>query len=50
MSGFWAMVKGTFSMYKDKHALKLLNESAPHGSATLVQIAKPEHALEETNA
>jgi hypothetical protein len=44
------MVKGTFSMYKDKHALKLLNESAPHGSATLVQIAKPEHALEETNA
>jgi hypothetical protein len=44
------MVKGTFSMYKDKHALKLLNESGPHGVAKLVQIAKPEHALEETNA
>jgi hopanoid biosynthesis associated radical SAM protein HpnH len=50
MSGFWSMVKGTFSMYKDKHALKLLNEPAPHGPAKLVQIAKPEHELEETNA
>jgi len=49
MSGFWPWSRH-FSMYKDKHALKLLNESAPHGSATLVQIAKPEHALEETNA
>jgi hopanoid biosynthesis associated radical SAM protein HpnH len=50
MSGFWAMVKGTFSLYKDKHALKLLHEPAPHGPATLVQIGKPERELEETNA
>jgi len=47
--GFAGMVRGTFSLYKDKHALKLLSESAPHGPATLVQIQNPEHTLEETN-
>jgi hypothetical protein len=50
MSGFWAMVKGTFSLYKNKHALDLLNEPAPHGPATLVQIAEPARATEEINA
>jgi hypothetical protein len=49
-SGFVAMVKGTFSMYNDAHALKLLDEPMPTGPAPLVQIAKAEHALEETNA
>jgi hypothetical protein len=44
------MVKGNFSMYKDAHALKLLNDSAPHGPAKLVQIAEPAHAsMAETN-
>ncbi len=33
LKGFWAMVRGTFSLYKDEHALKLLNEPAPHGPA-----------------
>jgi hypothetical protein len=50
LSGFWGMVKGTFSLYKDDHALKLLNEPAPHGPATLVQIEQPERVLEGTNA
>jgi hypothetical protein len=50
VKGFLAMVKGNFSLYKDRHALKLLDEAAPHGPATLVQIAKPAPALEETNA
>ena len=44
------MVKGTFSSYKDEHALKLLNEWKPEGHAPLVQIAEPVRALEETNA
>ena len=50
MSGFWAMVKGTFSSYKSKHALKQLNEWSTHSSAPLVQIAAPARELEETNA
>jgi hopanoid biosynthesis associated radical SAM protein HpnH len=50
LEGFWAMVKGTFSMYNDAHALKLLDEPMPTGPAKLVQIAEPEHELEETNA
>ncbi len=50
LEGFWAMVKGTFSLYKDKHALDLLNQPVPHGPSTLVQIAQPEVALEETHA
>ena len=44
------MVRGTFSKYRDQHALNLLNEPAPHGPATLVQIAEPAHSLEETRA
>ncbi len=44
------MVKGNFSMYKDAHALELLNEPAPHGPAKLVKIAEAVPALEETNA
>ena len=50
LKGFWAMAKGNFSSYKSQHALNLLNEPAPHGPATLVQIEKPKPALEETNA
>jgi hypothetical protein len=45
LKGFWGMVRGTFSSYKDDHALKLLNEwarMAPH--TPLVQIEKPAHA------
>jgi hypothetical protein len=50
MAGFWGMVKGTFSSYKSKHALKQLNEWSTHSSAALVQIKEPARALEETNA
>jgi len=50
LKGFWGMVRGTFSSYRDEHALRLLNEPAPHGRAPLVQIEKPAHAMEETNA
>ncbi len=49
LKGFWGMVRGTFSSYRDAHALKMLHESAPHAPASLVTIAagagKP--ALEE---
>jgi hypothetical protein len=50
LKGFWGMVRGTFSTYRDQHALNLLNEPAPHGPSSLVQIQKPAHAFEETNA
>ncbi len=50
LSGFWGMVKGTFSTYKSKHAMKQLNEWGTHSTATLVQIANSAEALEETNA
>ena len=50
LKGFLAMVRGTFSRYPDQHALNLLNEPAPHGPASLVQIASPDHELEETRA
>jgi hypothetical protein len=43
------MARGNFSLYKDEAALKLLDEPAPHGPATLVQIAEPEHAYEQTS-
>jgi hypothetical protein len=51
MKGFLAMVRGTFSSYRDPHAQKLLNDfasqqAAPHKS--LVQIAEPAPVLEET--
>jgi len=47
LKGFWGMVRGTFSSYRDEQALKLLNDSA--APANLVQIEQPERALEETN-
>ena len=41
LRGFWGMVKGTFSSYKSKHALKQLNEwPCTHAPASLVQIAQ----------
>jgi hopanoid biosynthesis associated radical SAM protein HpnH len=50
LKGFWGMVKGNFGLYKDKHALKLLNEWKAEGEVPpLVQIEKkPAAALEET--
>ena len=48
--GFKAMVKGTFSMYRDDHAQKLLNEWKTEEHAPLVQIAAGEQKLEETKA
>jgi hopanoid biosynthesis associated radical SAM protein HpnH len=48
--GFLAMIRGTFSSYRDQHALNLLNEPAPHGPASLVQIEKSDRTLEETRA
>jgi len=48
--GFVGMVKGTFNMYKDDHALKMLNEWKNEEEGPLVQITKPAAALEETKA
>ncbi|MGH9590460.1 MAG: adenosyl-hopene transferase HpnH, partial [Terracidiphilus sp.] len=48
LSGFWAMIRGTFSSYPDEHALRLLNEPAPRGPATLVKIENAERVCEET--
>ena len=47
--GFFAMARGTFSLYKDKAALKLLETPAKptHKVAPLVKIKEPEPALEE---
>jgi hypothetical protein len=50
LRGFWAMVRGSFSNYPDRHALKLLNEPMPQGRVPLVQIAEPAPSLEETSA
>jgi hypothetical protein len=50
LKGFWGMVRGTFSKYRDQHALNLLNEPMPHGPASLVQITHPDRELEETRA
>jgi hypothetical protein len=50
LKGFMGMVRGTFSLYKDAHALKLLDAPAPHGPASLVQIEEPAETLEETHA
>ncbi len=50
LKGFWAMVRGNFSSYKDEAALKLLNEPTAHGTVSLVQIAEPAESLEVTNA
>jgi hypothetical protein len=43
------MVKGSFSLYPDQHALNLLNEPMPTGKP-LVQIDTSGRALEETRA
>jgi len=50
LSGFFAMVRGTFSSYRSDKALKLLNDFAPESHAPLVQIATSAPALEETHA
>jgi hypothetical protein len=48
--GFRAMVRGTFNTYRDRHALKLLEETAAQAQhPPLVQIEEPAHSLEETN-
>jgi len=48
--GFWAMAKGNFNMYKDQHAMKVLNDFKPEGHVPLVQIAGTTRVMEETNA
>ncbi len=48
VKGFMSMIRGTFSLYPDQHALNLLNEPAAQGPATLVQIGEPSRELEET--
>ena len=50
LKGFLAMVKGSFSLYPDQHALNLLNEPMPHGPSSLVHITHPDRELEETRA
>ena len=39
------MVKGSFSLYPDKHALDLLGEPMPTGPAPLVQITEREREM-----
>jgi hypothetical protein len=39
------MVKGSFSLYPDRHALNLLNEPMPSGPSSLVQIDQPAREL-----
>jgi hypothetical protein len=46
LKGFIGMVRGTFSSYRDAHALKLLNEAVPNSN--LIQIEQPERVREET--
>ncbi len=48
LKSFVALARGSFSLYRDKHALKLLDEPVPHGPAKLVKIEEPKHSLEET--
>jgi hopanoid biosynthesis associated radical SAM protein HpnH len=52
LKGFMAMAKGTFSLYRDKHALALLDQSVKHQQPTapLVKIEELAHSLEETHA
>ena len=53
LRGFLAMVRGSFSNYRDPHALKLLNDFASQQAApraNLVQIAEPAPVFEETRA
>jgi len=49
LKGLWAMAKGNFSLYKNEHALKQLNEWPSHAPASLVQIAESARATEEIN-
>lgn len=49
VSGFIGMVRGWFGLYPDQGALQLLNEPAPHGPSSLVQITSSRE-LEETKA
>ena len=51
LKGFWAMVRGTFSSYRDPHALKLLSDfdsKQASSPASLVQIEQSERAPQET--
>ena len=48
LKGFMSMIRGTFSLYPDQHALNLLNEPVPVGPAALVQIGQSHRELEET--
>jgi hypothetical protein len=50
LKGFWGMVKGNFSSYRDPHAMKVLNDFQTESHARLVQIAGSERVMEETNA
>lgn len=50
LKGLWGMIKGTFSKYPDKHALKLLDEPMTSSHGPLVQIDQKSEKLEETNA
>jgi hypothetical protein len=50
LKGFLAMARGNFRLYPDTHALKLLDQPAPHGPSKLVKIAATEQSLEETRA
>jgi hypothetical protein len=47
LSGIWSMIRGTFSTYRDQHALNLLNEPMPHGPSSLVQITHPDREMAE---
>jgi len=49
LKGIWSMIRGTFSQYPDQHALNLLNEPAPRGAASLVQIGHSSRELEKTS-
>jgi hypothetical protein len=50
LKGFWGMVKGNFSSYKNQHAMKVLNDFKSESNASLVQIASSARVMEETNA
>jgi len=45
LKGFWAMVRGNFSLYPDKNALALLDAPVPSGSPSLVQIGQPDREM-----
>ncbi len=45
LGGIWAMIRGSFSLYPDRHALNLLNEPMPSGPPSLVQITHPDREM-----